>query len=139
MPKTQLIQQLIKPTVRPFERGNVGRVGHECGMDRTYEELVEEYGEDNAEFLFETLCKTDKNYTQLTYIKMGVEPSQFEELARKEAAERDFRFEEVDGNMTLIQRFINGEWDSEDFLIVPPGQTIKPAYDDSIVKVSSDT
>jgi hypothetical protein len=37
------------------------------GMDDSYQELVEKYGEDNAKFLQETLCDHTRNYTRMTY------------------------------------------------------------------------
>lgn len=110
-------------------------IGHACGMDMSYEQLVAEYGEDNAEYLYETLCNTAKNYSQLTYINMGIEPAEFAERARHEAQNRDFSFENVDGDMSLITCLLHGEWDSADFLNISPGQTIQPSYDDAIVKM----
>ncbi len=108
-------------------------IGHTTGMDMTYEQLVEEYGEDNADFLYETLCQTLKNYEKITFIKMGIEPPYFLEQAKAEAVERNYKFEEVDGDMTIINRLVNGNWD-DDFLIIESGKTIKPSYDDKIIK-----
>ena len=44
------------------------------GMNLTYDELVKEYGEENAEYLYNTLCDSTKNYHKFTFIEMGVEP-----------------------------------------------------------------
>ena len=33
-------------------------------------------------------------------------------------------YEEIDGDTNLIFRLMNGEWDEEDFLIIPPGNRI---------------
>ena len=74
-------------------------------MDRTYEELVEKYGEDNARFLYEQLGQFARNYGQMTFIEMGVERDEsFERRARENAAARGWAFEKVAGDMSMIQR-----------------------------------
>lgn len=106
------------------------------GMTRSYEELVEKYGEDNAKFLYEELCNMTRNYGQITFIETGVEPDErFAEQAEREAAERGWKFETIRGDLALVQSLVDGDWDSRRFLVVPPGHRIAAAYDDGIVKV----
>ncbi len=125
-----------------IERGEVGEdlkqlsIGHTTGMDRSYEELVEEYGEDNAKYLFQTLCDDTKNYGQFTFIEMGVEPDdRFEKQSRDDARARGWTFEKEQGDMSIIQKLVDGQWDDDVFLVVPPGQSIKASHDDGIVAV----
>jgi len=109
-------------------------IGHQIGMDKTYEQLVAEYGEDNAQFLHETLCAPPQNYSQCTFIEMGIEPdSRFEKAARARAAERGWKFEKVRGDLQLLERLINGPWDDTDFLTVPPGHHVVARYDERIL------
>lgn len=104
------------------------------GMDMTFEQLVEKYGEDNARFLYNELCDTTRNYKQITYIAMGVEPdTQFEDQAIARAKEHGWIFDRVQGNLSLLDRLINGPWDNEDFLVVPPGHQVVTTYDDAII------
>jgi hypothetical protein len=104
------------------------------GMDSTYQELVEKYGEDNAAFLYEELCNHQKNYGQFTFIEMGVEPDDsFERKTRDEAEKRGWRFEKIKGNLALIHRLLNGPWDEADFLVVEPGQRVVAHYDQGII------
>lgn len=110
-------------------------IQQQLGMHMTMEELIEEYGEDNAEYLYETLCNGTKNYGRFAWIPMGVEPPQMEEDVRKQAEEREWDFETVPGDMTLIYQLVNGNWNEEDFLTVPPGSTIKPAHNEQIVRI----
>ncbi len=108
----------------------------QSGMGQTYEELVAKYGEDNAAFLFEQLGDMTRNYSGMTYIEMGIEPDdRFERIARGEAAECGWKYEKIAGNMSLIQRLVDGPWDEASFLIVPPGCRVKPSYDNSIIKI----
>jgi hypothetical protein len=99
----------------------------------TLQELIEQYGEDNAEYLYETLCRGTKNYERFAYIPMGVEPESINQAAHEQAAEKKWDIETVSGDMRLINMLVNGDWDEEEFLKVPPGYTIKNCYDDSIV------
>lgn len=109
-------------------------VQQQLGMNLTMEELIEQYGKDNAEFLFETLCNGTKNYNRFMWIPMGVEPESMEQTAREKAAEREWSFVTRPGDMRLIHALVNGEWDEQDFLTVPPGKTIQPSYEETIVR-----
>lgn len=126
-----------------IERGGVGddlkqlSIQQQTGMNMSYEELVEKYGEDNAKYLFEELGQHTRNYGQLTFIEMGVEPdSSFEDQVREDAKSREWEFEKVQGDLVLIRKLIDGEWDEAEFQVAQPGQSIAPAYDlDRIVQV----
>ncbi len=115
-------------------------IPNQLGMDMTYEQLVEKYGEDNAEFLKEELCDRGKNYSQITFIEMGVEPDdRFEKIAREEAASKQWNYEKVAGDLTLIRCLLNGNWNPEDFLVVPPGAKISADHTEQIVTINTDT
>jgi hypothetical protein len=104
------------------------------GMDMTFEQLVEKYGEENARYLFEQLCDTTRNYRQITFIAMGVEPdSRFEDEAVKKCKERGWTFDKVRGDLSLLERLLNGPWNDEDFLVVQPGYKVVSTYDDRII------
>jgi hypothetical protein len=110
-------------------------IQNQAGMTRTYEELLAKYGEDNARFLYDQLCNMTRNYRKIAFIEMGIEPdSRFEEQARRDAAELGWAFEKLKGDMSLIQDLLDGRWDDERFLTVPPGHCIAPSYDDRIIK-----
>lgn len=106
----------------------------QLGLERTREELIEKYGPENGQYIFETLHSHEKRYGTLAFIEMGVEPDKrFEQHARQWAGERGWTFEHLRGDMGLIGRLINGPWDEREFLVVPPGQTIVQAHDGQIV------
>ncbi len=127
-----------------IERGEVTgelkqlSIGHTSGMDMTYDELVAQYGEDNAQYLYETLCNTEKNYRQITFIEMGVEPDgQFEQESQRRACQRGWKFEKLQGDMSMIQRLVDGPWDNGEFLVVQPGGRVSARYDERIVESES--
>jgi hypothetical protein len=109
-------------------------VQHQTGMDQSYAELVKKYGEDNAKFLWETLCETTRNYKQFTYIEMGLGPqAEFERRARADAQERGWKFEKIAGDMGMLQRLVSGQWDDKEFLVVKPGYRVVATYEGGIV------
>jgi len=107
-------------------------------MVQTYEELVAKYGEENAKFLYEQLCNTTRNYSAITYLEMGIEPDdRFERRARQQAAERGWRFEKLAGDMSLLQALVDGPWDEDRFLVVPPGRRVAASFDESIIQAEA--
>ena len=106
----------------------------QLGMNRTYQEYVAKYGEENARYLMDTLGDWLKNYKKLAYIDTQIGDFQrYKDQTREEAQERGWEYEEVQGSVELLMRLLNGEWDSESFLVVPPNRTLKPTYDDEII------
>ncbi len=110
-------------------------IGHKAGMTQSYEELVAKYGEDNARFLHEQLCDMTRNYGQLTYIRMGIEPDdRFEQATHELAAERGWKVECVEGDMSLVQSLVDGPWDDGRFLVVQPRQSVAASFDDGVIR-----
>lgn len=110
-------------------------IQHANGMDLTYSELVEKYGEDNAQFLYEQLCDQTKHYRRLTFIEMGLEPNgSFVATARKRAEEKGLQFSTEQGDLRLIHTLVNGPWDGSDFLTVAPGERIITDFTDGLIR-----
>ena len=110
-------------------------IGQQLGMNKSYQQLVEEYGEDNAQYLYETLCQTTKNYSGVCFIETGLEPdASFETTARDAASSRKWDFDKEKGDLSLLRRLLAGEWDEKDFLVLKPGESLKPNYGESIVE-----
>ena len=107
----------------------------QAGVGYTREELIEKYGQDNGNYLWEQFTKYTKVYRQLTYIRTGVEPdNSFEQQACQEAASRGWSFDVVNGSLRIFERLVNGEWEGPEFLIVQPGKTVRPRYDGTIME-----
>jgi len=108
---------------------------HLAGLAATYQELVDKYGEENAQFLFQELGDLTRKYGRFTFIEMGIEPDdRFERQTREEAARRGWKFEKIPGDLSLIRRLTDGPWDEEDFLVLQPGHRVAAANNDRILK-----
>jgi hypothetical protein len=108
----------------------------QTGLDTKLEELIAKYGEENGRYLYEELNRYQQHYRQLTYIRMGLEPDgSFEDQARQEAERRGWAYDRIEGDMSLFQRFVNGDWSGGDFLTVPPGHHVVVRYDEDIIGV----
>jgi hypothetical protein len=76
-----------------------------------------------------------RNYGGLTYIAMGVGPDErFEQESRQEAARRGWKYERLEGQMGLIRQLVDGPWDADKFLVVPPGSRVASSFDEGIIK-----
>jgi hypothetical protein len=84
--------------------------------------LAAKYGEDNARYILDTMTR---HYRRVAFIRMGVEPDQsFEGRARELAEERGWEFEALDGDLGLLRRLVNADWDGEDFLVLQTGERV---------------
>jgi len=110
--------------------------GKLLGLDREFEDLVEQYGEENAVYIWETLHPESKS-NELIYINTP-ETSQlgYIEKLRQVAENEGKSLRILEGDMRLINSMVMGEWNEDEYLIVPPGKEIKPVYDmDKVVDI----
>jgi hypothetical protein len=99
-------------------------------------EYVEKYGEEDADYLVETLGDPLREYRRLTFVNTGAGDIEGALAKAKEiAASRAWEFDEFPGSSDLLRRFLDGDWDSADFLVTPPGSVIQRSFsDDEIIK-----
>jgi hypothetical protein len=102
------------------------------GLDR--DAMIAKYGEDNARYLMEELGNLTRHYRRLAFIRMGLEVDDaFETRARSEADMRGWEYERLTGDISLLERLVNGPWDDREFLVVPPGRRAVATHDERIL------
>ncbi|MBI5724510.1 MAG: DUF1638 domain-containing protein [Planctomycetes bacterium] len=106
------------------------------GLADSYEQMVEKYGKEDADYIMQTIGDWTKNYSRMMYLKMGVcDETAFIDQAGKMAADRGWQFQLKDGSWSLLEKLFFGQWD-DDFLTIPPGKSIIARNDDLILDVS---
>ena len=118
-----------------YERGHLDE-NYESGefeegykLRPEYLQMIEQYGEDNAEYIWETMHPKIET-TEAVYINLeGFEQSGSLEGFKKQTEEAGVALKITRGDIDYLTRLINGPWDEKDFLLVSPGNKIKPLYD----------
>jgi hypothetical protein len=106
-----------------------------AGLDVPFEELVRKYGQDNAEYLWEIQSAWMQNYTHAMFIDVGLgKTEEYRCYTRREAEQKAWSYDEMAGDLSLLQALLDGDWDEERFLITRPGQQIVPCVGDEILR-----
>jgi hypothetical protein len=106
----------------------------QAAADATYRKWVEKYGEEQAQYLRETMGNWAASYTRGALIHFDfTRHLDLPEQVRAICAGQGWQYEEVAGDLGLIQRWLDGQWDEKDFLILPPRHKVKTTFDDLII------
>lgn len=116
-------------------------VMQQLGLDLTYEEMVEKYGKEDADYVIETLSGGLSHYKGICYLKMNIATEdEFIAASRRQAEAKNWHFDLREGNLTLLKKLLFNQWQNDDdFLFVPPGHKIVPRNDSSILAAESAT
>ena len=107
---------------------------HQSQLKSRYDRYVDKYGEDNAKYLIEMEDQWVVNYDRAAFIDTGIGLiDEYRKFTQELAKSRGWEYEELEGDNTLIHRFMNCEWDDENFLEVPPGHHIADVYDEGVI------
>ncbi|GMU92621.1 MAG: hypothetical protein AMXMBFR7_44570 [Planctomycetota bacterium] len=104
--------------------------------DANYRNYVERFGEENAEYLMEAMGHWKDRYGRIVFINLGLgDVESLRAHTRREAERRDLGFEEWSGELSLFQGLVDGpEWPGDRYLVVAPGCTLQPSYDERVVE-----
>jgi hypothetical protein len=107
--------------------------GADTDLDAVYDEYVQKYGKDNADYLMEVMGAWQQHYRRAVYIDLGVaDGSAVEARAQAEAQRRGWSFDRMAGDIVLVRRLLEGDWD-RDYLTVQPGERVRMTYDDQVI------
>ena len=103
--------------------------GCDYKLNPEYLKLLEEYGEENAQYVWETMhppAETD----EVVYIEIdGYEYGSTRKIFANEMTAQGKTVEIVKGSTYWFEKLINGPWDEDFFLKLFPGEEIYPIYD----------
>jgi len=103
----------------------------------TYEDYVAKYGEEDAQYIMETLGGGLNQYSKIAYIDTGIgDFSDYEREASDRAVQNGWSFEKLSGSCVLLQKLMDGDWSTSEFVVVEPGKRIKPTYGDDVLAAS---
>jgi hypothetical protein len=103
--------------------------------EEQYEQYVQKYGQETADMLMEEIRSWSRHYTRAAFIDLELnDGGVYAERAQAKAEKEGWVFERMQGDTRLMRMLIHGDWDPEEFLVVPPGQAIAQSYGDSVVK-----
>jgi len=110
-----------------------GTIARAIGLPERYDDYVYKYGEENARYIWKTLveaAETSAGDNRIYFIDIPeASPpggaARCEELARTAG----LQCVRLQGSIALVEKLVMGEWGSEDFLTVAPGQCIAGVYD----------
>lgn len=101
---------------------------------RSYQDYVAEYGEENAKYIMETLGGGLQYYTKLAYIDTGIgDFPDYEQRSQEQAAQNGWAYEKLEGSCELLQRLLDGQWDSREFAVIYPGHAVQPTHNEEII------
>jgi len=102
-----------------------------------YMGYVEQFGEENADYIWDTMhpeIETD----EVVYIKIdGYEYSDAYDSYKKSVGNTGKKLKTVDGDVSMLKALIDGDWDDGRFLAVPPGKRVAGVYDmDKVIEAA---
>lgn len=87
-------------------------------------EYKEKYDEDNAQYLMEMEQGWMKEYEWATFVKMGLcDETKYKEYTKECAKYLGWKYDEIEGDISLMQGLVDGNWDEKEYLVVKPGKT----------------
>jgi len=94
-----------------------------------YRELIEKYGEENAEYVWDTM-HPEIETPEAAYIRIeGFEVPGYMEGFAEQVERQGKTVRYMEGDAGYLRDLVNGPWDDERFLTVPAGQKITAVYD----------
>jgi hypothetical protein len=101
----------------------------------TRPQLVEKYGEENADYLLEQFNNFTQHYQRLAYITTPVpEAAKWEAAARQTAQHKGWAFEKLPGDLGWLRRLLNAEWGEKEFLVLRPGEHVGLRSDELLIE-----
>jgi hypothetical protein len=104
------------------------------GLKDTYDKWVQKYGEDQAKFLVEEMSRWTEAYSHGTLIDFPfLNHLKLKEHVQRICTDKGWQYDEIEGDLSLLQNLVDGNWPESQFLIVQPGKKIISTYDNRVI------
>ena len=105
-------------------------------LEKKYQQYREQYGEDNAEYLQQEDRRWISSYQYCGYIRSNGpwEREEYRKLAHQTAVDHGWKSVDLQGDSSMLERLLQGEWRPEECLICPPGYRVEASYDETKIK-----
>lgn len=107
--------------------------GKLLGMDKNYDQYIEEYGEENAKYIWEMLHPHNDAQEMIYIDTPGTSHLGFLDKIRKIAEEQSKEVRVLQGDMRLLEGLVYGTWNEDEYLMVQPGERICAVYDQHVI------
>ena len=98
-------------------------------------EYTEKYGKENAEYLMETEQHWFSTYNRATFVHLTIGVTDTDlEYTKACANWLGWQYDELQGDLGLINDLLAGRWDHEHFLVLQPGQSAVLSNDEHVLK-----
>jgi hypothetical protein len=109
-----------------------------AGPGAGYDQWVTKYGEEKARQLMEVVSHMADHYTHGVLIDFDfTRPLHLHEQVQAVCHQRGWQFDQVEGDLRLLQRWVDGEWDPKSFLVVEPHHQVQPSYTEDIFQATA--
>mgnify|MGYP001309692164 FL=1 len=104
------------------------------GFNAALSKLEEKYGKENAQYLISELAAWEKFYSKGVLINFEfARHLKLDEKVKKICKNRGWEYDEIDGDISYLQRLLDGDWNEEDFLVLAPGEKVVSSFDEKII------
>jgi hypothetical protein len=106
----------------------------QAGIGAAYQQCAAKYGEEKARYLAEAIGQWSAHYTRGVLIDYEFTKSlRLRTRVQKICADRGWQFAELDGDLGMFQRLLDGDWQDQEVLVLRPGQMLAATYDENII------
>ena len=106
--------------------------------DKLHAFYLNEYGEENADYLIEEQTRFTQNYENAVFIKSDIyDDAEEVAITKKNADYFNWNYLEENANISFLMDLIDGRWDDK-FLICKPNQTIAVDYSHLKIRAEGD-
>ena len=121
-------------TPSAVERGSA--VGSETNenLEKKYKEYLAKYGEENAQYLMEIEEGWMKHYSYAASVDFELfRFLNYHGKVKDIAQKKSLQYREIAGDLNLLKKLLNGDWNHHEFLILQPGQKVEVTNDESVI------